>query len=899
MTMEWPRTDVPLGVLIFVLVTWGVTGVLCLVNWYRRRGAGVAFLETLRFVTMGLILFTLCKPEYDRELPRQEDKEIDVVILADRSGSMATEDVDLGSGQLLTREQLLNARLGGLGALTRDEGNGARILKVYKPSPAQMAGLKAGDLLVGIDGNSTSGGLGSLLAEYESGAEVKLQVRREGKLIEPAPAARLLGLAELIEEGFKTNGISANVYLKEFDRPSPEANGTRPSTDINAAIVHETTEYDNLRAMLLLSDGDRTEGKAPTEEAARLLRDNRVVLHTVTNLGSLTYPADVELELLDVPSFGVIDDRVAIPFRIRNHLTRGITTNVFLANVRGKTVDSRQIEVDARGEATGSFIWPATREGNQTFEVRVPIAPEEFNQTNNFERFSIHVRPNTNNVLIIESRPRWEYRYLRNALTRAEDVDVRALLLHPGMPQQTWNGSNGYLEAFPPMIRPKELRGLPDPGPVSLADFDVIFLGDVGLGPGGLSEEQADQIRALVEHQSAGLVFMPGALGRQLSFYRWKKHTVANTGSETRESIANEHGVAPRTLEYANPSVDWDDLKPGRSLFVPHPLADLLPVVYDTRMPMGDWTRAESRFSLLPEGRVSPLLLLEEDEFLNDELWRRALPGFFWHAGVLRDAPLPGSQILAIHSTKRNQYGFLPLLVTAQAGNGHVLFMGTDSAWRWRRGVEDRYHYAFWGQVVRWMGHKRKLAIGKGMRLILTPERPGLKETVKLEAIIGDRAGVGGQDRVVADITRPDGTVVTGVEFRPVEGSFGTYTADFKMELAGDYLLHTYTPDQVKIVDGRREYLREVKKVLRVEDEVIEIVGRPIKHAVLTQLARDTRGDTHALADLTPFLQRITERSRYTPEVEVYELWADPWWGGLILLLLAIYWTMRKVIGLV
>ena len=88
--MEMPRTDVPLAVLIFVLAVWGVTGVLCLVNWYRRRGAGVAFLEILRFTTMGLILFTLCKPEYDRELPREEDKEIDVVILADRSGSMAT-----------------------------------------------------------------------------------------------------------------------------------------------------------------------------------------------------------------------------------------------------------------------------------------------------------------------------------------------------------------------------------------------------------------------------------------------------------------------------------------------------------------------------------------------------------------------------------------------------------------------------------------------------------------------------------------------------------------------------------------------------------------------------------------------------------------------------------------
>jgi hypothetical protein len=892
--MEMPRTDVPFAVLIFVLAVWAVTGALCLLNWYRRRGSGVAFLEILRFTTMGLILFTLCKPEYDRELPREEDKEIDVVILVDRSGSMATEDVDFGSGLPLTRAQLLDGRLGLLGALTQDEPSGVRVVSVFKPSPALASGLKRGDLIVAIDGNSTVGGLGTILGAYESGDEVKLQVRRDGQLLEEPPTTKLANLADVLEEGFKENGIAANVYLKEFDRPGSEANGTRPSTDINAAIVNETTEYDNLRAMLLLSDGDRTEGKAPTKEATRVLRDNGIVLHTVTNLGSLAYPADLELELMEVPSFAVIDDRVAIPFRVKNHLTRGVATNVFLRTGRGQAIDSRRIEVDPRGEVTGSFIWPATREGNQTFRLVLPVSPEEFNTTNNFQKFSIRIQPNTNNVLIIETRPRWEYRYLRNALTRDPDVDVRVLLLHPGM--AVGAGAN-YLEAFPPLTRPKSLRGYP--GPVALGDFDVIFLGDVGIGPGGLSDQQARQLRALVEHQSAGLVFMPGALGKQMSMYRWKTHRVAGTGADTRESIANQYGVAARTLGYVNPGVDWDDLKPGRSLFVPHPLADLLPVVYDTAKPLGDWTRSESRFSLLPEGRVSPLLLLEEDEFANDELWRRLLPGFFWHAGVLRDAPLTGSQILAIHSTKRNQYGFLPLLVTAQTGNGHVLFMGTDSAWRWRRGVEDRYHYAFWGQVVRWMGHKRKLATGRGMRLILTPERPRLKASVKLEAIIGDWGGVGGKERVIGDVTRPDGTVLRGIEFRAVEGSFGTYTADLKLERAGDYAVHVYTPDQVKVTDGRREYMREVKKVIHVEDEVIEIVGRPIKHAVLTQLARDTRGDTHAVMDLTPFLQRITERSRYTPEVEIYELWAEPWWGGLILLLLAVYWTLRKVIGLV
>ena len=72
----------------------------------------------------------------------------------------------------------------------------------------------------------------------------------------------------------------------------------------------------------------------------------------------------------------------------------------------------------------------------------------------------------------------------------------------------------------------------------------------------------------------------------------------------------------------------------------------------------------------------------------------------------------------------RNDWGRMPLLVTRSAGNGKVLFLGTDSAWRWRRGVEDKFHYRFWGQVVRWMAHQRHLSEKDGIRLSYSPETP-------------------------------------------------------------------------------------------------------------------------------------------------------------------------------
>ena len=50
------RFDVPSWILVFALVTIVITAVLCILNWSRRRGCGVAGLEFLRFITVAMIL---------------------------------------------------------------------------------------------------------------------------------------------------------------------------------------------------------------------------------------------------------------------------------------------------------------------------------------------------------------------------------------------------------------------------------------------------------------------------------------------------------------------------------------------------------------------------------------------------------------------------------------------------------------------------------------------------------------------------------------------------------------------------------------------------------------------------------------------------------------------------
>ncbi len=210
----------------------------------------------------------------------------------------------------------------------------------------------------------------------------------------------------------------------------------------------------------------------------------------------------------------------------------------------------------------------------------------------------------------------------------------------------------------------------------------MVFLGDVGVEDGQLTAEQCRLLKGLVEHQASGLVFMPGWEGKEFSLL------------ETE-------------------------------------LGDLCPVVLDQGQPGGWGARVPNHFELTELGRRSLLTKLADTQDDNVEVWE-GLPGFQWYAPVVRAKA--GSDVLCVHKDASNEFGRLPLLVTRTFGAGKVLFMGTDGAWRWRKGVEDKYHYRFWGQVVRWMAYQRNMAKGETMRLYYIPDQPKLNQTLALHA---------------------------------------------------------------------------------------------------------------------------------------------------------------------
>ena len=267
--------------------------------------------------------------------------------------------------------------------------------------------------------------------------------------------------------------------------------------------------------------------------------------------------------------------------------------------------------------------------------------PEEAVKNNNSQTFQMNFRREVLRVLVIESSPRWEYRFLHNALSRDPGVEADFLLMHP---QLGVGGGRNYLKRFPASRE-------------TLSQYDVVFLGDVGVGDGGITEAQAEMIKGLVEQQGSGLVFLPGMRG-------------------------------------------------GQNNLIEHSLAELNPVVMDPSHPKGHGFSSPSRMVLTTEVTTFHTTWCSGGQQL---IWE-GLPGFCQQARA-RQGDGGGS----CHGARNRG---VCLCSRPKLWQWEITFLGTDGAWRWRRGVEDAITIDSGGRLFAgW--HQRHLAYEEGIRFFL------------------------------------------------------------------------------------------------------------------------------------------------------------------------------------
>lgn len=609
---------------------------------------------------------------------------------------------------------------------------------------------------------------------------------------------------------------TAKVVISEFP-----AKGVVDGTDLAGPLGGVLDGTGDVMGVLVVSDGDWNSGAAPVSVVSRY-RTRGVPIFALP-VGSSTRLPDLELLSIDTPTFGIVKKGVRIPFTIESSLPRDVVTQVVVKTSDGER-QTKEVRVRAMSRTSEAVVWTPKEEGDYTIEVEVPQHSEETIVTNNQGAAPISIRQEKLKVLVIDSLPRWEYRYLRNALSRDPGVDVSCLLFHPEL-DKVGGGNKDYIKEFPASLE-------------ELSKYDVVFLGDVGIERGQLTEEQCQMLRGLVEFQASGLVFIPGSQG-------------------------NAHSFASTALE------------------------PLMPVELDASNTDGVGTRNAMRMELTEAGRRSLLTKLADTPEENVDVWLN-LPGFQWHSAVSRAKP--GVEVLAVHESAMSEQGRMPLLATKTFGAGKVLFMGTDGVWRWRKGVEDKYHYRFWSQVVRWMAYQRNMAKGESMRFYFSPDTPSIGQTLTLRANVMQSSGEPlVQGEVTAKIEAPSGKSQSIKLSSGGTESWGSFEGRYE----------TTEPGMHQVTLMCKQTAETLETSFFVQGVSRERIGQAARPKVLEELARLTGGKSLSISEPQGWMDAIRMAPEPPSTIRRIALWSHPWLVALMVGLLTAFWIGRKAIGLI
>ena len=215
--------------------------------------------------------------------------------------------------------------------------------------------------------------------------------------------------------------------------------------------------------------------------------------------------------------------------------------------------------------------------------------------------------------------------------------------------------------------------------------------------------------------------------------------------------------------------------------------------------------------------------------------------------------------------------------------------MGTDGAWRWRKGVEDKYHYRFWGQVVRWMAYQRNMAKGETMRLFYVPDQPQIRQTVSFDANVMDKSGEPlHTGHVAARITAPSGTADT-VRLETSGDEWGLFSGRYTPKEPGKHSVRLSCQETGATLDTS----------FFVQGDPAERPGKPARPEVLEELARVTQGKVVPADQLPTVIASLASLPDPPPLIRRVPLWSHPLPAAALVILLGVFWSLRKLVGLI
>ena len=289
--------------------------------------------------------------------------------------------------------------------------------------------------------------------------------------------------------------------------PKPEGSATDLTSGLDFGVANAPTAGQG--AIILISDGQQNAGDSPLATAKVLAGRNLPVLTLGT--GSDVAPADLAILRCNVPDSVFHEDVARGEILLKEEVVAGLPITLTIKD-GDKPVWQRQLTTEGKPSRVVPFEFPVkdlaaarlaalpedVKALGVPVDLKVSVSPLEGERelSNNEGALRFRAVTQKRKILLLDGRPRWETRYLKNLYQRDEKWEVNAVIAGT-------RGEAGFLRGDREGSFPAEKA--------MLDSYELIILGDVAKEM--FKPEELRWLADFVGKRGGAIVFIDGARG--------------------------------------------------------------------------------------------------------------------------------------------------------------------------------------------------------------------------------------------------------------------------------------------------------------------------------------------------------------------------------------------------
>ncbi len=612
------------------------------------------------------------------------------------------------------------------------------------------------------------------------------------------------------------------LKVEEHDRLEGELAATRVGSILNR--VMNRYEKKPVAGVAIFSDGNNNAG-LPVADVRKSVDERDIPIYAL-GVGAEKPPPDVAVARAVAPRTSFKDDNLNVSVALHRHGHTNKTINLKLLSGDEVLVE-KEVEPGDEAEVVVDLSFAETNAGVRVYRVTA----EEFEEDeafdhNNEKSFAVNILKDRILTLCLDEFPRWETRYANMMLKRDKRVDLDTIFVA--------STRDGKLPA----------ERYPD-SREALFKYHILVLGDVD--PNHFTIEQMEQIRDFVVERGGTLIAMAGPHHMPSGY---KGTPLADVLPLDRMGRASDTNGAALVFS-------GDALSFREGLYQPN---------------------------LPEETSYEDVLQIGRNPEDTRELWNR-LPRLIW---LKEDVTIARSADKLVDAEARrgeSVTGTAPVMIKAYSGLGKVLYLGSDSFWRWRYKARWKYHHRFWGQILLWSTMGRTTGSDEHVKLMADRPMYAPEEPIVIKARLLDENEL--------PLTRADASVeiydeeeklVKRVPLFYLSNSGGEYRAEVRDLERGAYRVVPRV-QELEHLDLEAEVKLEVRDL-----PTSEYVDLELNTTALNELSKDVLTFEKAL-DVVKKIDIIDEQEERRSDNEIWDSWP---YLLILVALLALEWMLRK-----